>query len=323
MTFVTRQLPDQLNLPAKILKTLPTMYDLPSEYPDEPGLPDEFHDLQPQLLSRTLYLQDYAVSNRFTGTDLNVYYDLNHTGWHKRPDWFLAVDVPRIYDESQQPRSSYVVWQEQQAPAVIVEFLSLNTERQDLGRFYGEADKIVDEKMLKNNPASVPKLLTEEERANKQTPPDKFTVYEQYLKVPHYIVYSRYTKRLRYFRHNGLRYEEQPVQNDQTPAIWLSDLKIGLGLWDDYFEELPGPWLRWCDISGNWLLTDTEKAREEEQAAQQAVRQAQLEARQAQLEAQQAQVEAQQAQVEAQQAQAEKDKLAQKLKELGIDPNDL
>ena len=27
--------------PAK--ETLPTMYDLPSEFPEEPGLPDEFH----------------------------------------------------------------------------------------------------------------------------------------------------------------------------------------------------------------------------------------------------------------------------------------
>lgn len=309
MTPATRQLPDQLNLPAETLKRLPTMYDLPSEYPDEPGLPDEFHDLQPQLLSRTLQLRDYATNNRFTGTDLNVYYDLNHTGWHKRPDWFLSVDVPRIYDESQQPRSSYVVWQEQQAPTVVVEFLSLNTERQDLGRFYGEADKIIDEEMRKNNPASVPKLLTDEERASKKTPPDKFTVYEQYLKVAHYRVYSRYTKRLRYFKHNGSCYEEQPVQKDQVPAIWLSNLKIGLGLWDDYFEELPGPWLRWCDADGNWFLTDTEQERLEKEAAQQAAQQAQ--------QAQQA------AQLETQQVQAENEKLARKLKELGIDPKDL
>ncbi|NES73756.1 MAG: Uma2 family endonuclease, partial [Okeania sp. SIO2D1] len=28
-------------LPAK--ETLPTMYDLPSENPEEPGLPDQFH----------------------------------------------------------------------------------------------------------------------------------------------------------------------------------------------------------------------------------------------------------------------------------------
>jgi len=30
-------------------QTLPTMYDLPSEDPEEPGLPDEFHLLQPEL----------------------------------------------------------------------------------------------------------------------------------------------------------------------------------------------------------------------------------------------------------------------------------
>jgi hypothetical protein len=42
-------------------QALPTMYDLPSENPEEPGLPDvragatkdEFHNLQPQLLSAT------------------------------------------------------------------------------------------------------------------------------------------------------------------------------------------------------------------------------------------------------------------------------
>jgi Uma2 family endonuclease len=37
---------------------LPTMYDLPSQDPEEPGLPDEFHDLQPQLLSATLRLTE-------------------------------------------------------------------------------------------------------------------------------------------------------------------------------------------------------------------------------------------------------------------------
>lgn len=39
---------------------LPTMYDLPSEDPEEPGLPDIFHGLQPQLLDETLYLPQYA-----------------------------------------------------------------------------------------------------------------------------------------------------------------------------------------------------------------------------------------------------------------------
>ena len=70
------------------------MYDLPSEFPEEPGLPDEYHDLQPQLLSRTLRLAAYSREDWFTASDLNVYYDVQHPLWHKRPDWFLAVNVP-------------------------------------------------------------------------------------------------------------------------------------------------------------------------------------------------------------------------------------
>lgn len=294
MTSATRQFTDQLNLSAVTLKSLPTMYDLPSEYPDEPGLPDEFHCFQPQLLSRTLRLRDYAADNHCTGSDICVYYDLNHTGWHKCPDWFLAVNVPRVYDGNDL-RASYVVWQEQQVPTVIVEFLSLNTERQDLGRFYSKADKIVDDEMVRQNPAGIPELLTDEERASKQTPPDKFTVYEQYLKTRHYLVYSRYTCKLRYFKHNGSRYEEQAVRMDQSPAVWLDDLNIGLTLWDDYFEGLPGPWLRWCDQAGNLILTDTE----------------------------QAQSGIAKAQASAAQAQADAARLAAKLRELGIDPNDV
>jgi hypothetical protein len=40
----------QTDPPRPPQEVLPTMYDLPSEDPEEPGLPDEFHDLQPQLL---------------------------------------------------------------------------------------------------------------------------------------------------------------------------------------------------------------------------------------------------------------------------------
>jgi hypothetical protein len=49
-------------------QTLPTMYDLPSESAEDPGLPDVgaspskdvFHDLQPQLLSATFRPLNYA-----------------------------------------------------------------------------------------------------------------------------------------------------------------------------------------------------------------------------------------------------------------------
>jgi hypothetical protein len=48
---------------------LPTMYDLPSEDPEEPGLPDEYHDLQLQLLSRSLSIAQYTRSQLLTALE--------------------------------------------------------------------------------------------------------------------------------------------------------------------------------------------------------------------------------------------------------------
>jgi Uma2 family endonuclease len=78
---------------------LPTMSDLPREDPEEPGLPDEFHDVQPHLLRLTCRPRRYWPKRLFTGTDMNVYYDLKHPRWYKKPDWFVAVDVPRLYEQ--------------------------------------------------------------------------------------------------------------------------------------------------------------------------------------------------------------------------------
>lgn len=257
-------------------ETLPTMYDLPSEYPEEPGLPDEFHDLQPQLLSRTLRLTQYAPDNYFTGTDINVYYDARHPTWHKRPDWFLAVDVPRLY-KGQELRNSYVVWQESVNPLVVVEFLSPGTEAEDLGPFYNQS------------------------KITETIPPRKWWVYEQILRVPYYIVFSRYTGILRFFRLVGARYEEQPVDNQSPdqPQLWIPELELGLGVWQGAFDGIDHRWLRWCDRSGNWLLTDTELA-----------------AQQADVEAQRAESEAQRAESEAQRADAAEAKLQQVIKNL-------
>ncbi len=282
MTFLANRRLPQADPPRPAHETLPTMYDLPSEFPEEPGLPDEFHDLQPQLLSRTLSLTNYSNSERFTGSDINLYYDVHHRLWHKRPDWFFAVNVPRVYqsEEGEEARRSYVVWQEGKSPSVVVEFISPRTEKEDLGRFYEEADRIPEARSEDDEQSS-------ESIVDRSSPPSKLKVYEEYLSVPHYIVYSRYTRRLRYFKLIGGRYEEQPVQAG-SPKIWLSELEIGLGLWDDYFDGLPGPWLRWCDAQGDWFLTDIERER-----------------------------------LAKEEAQSRAQKLAEKLKELGVDPDSL
>ncbi len=89
-------------------ETLPTMYDLPSEEPEEPGLPDEFHLYQPQLLRETFQPATYSPDRIFVGSDLNLYYNLLNTSWYKRPDWFAVPGAPRLY-EDHDLRLSYVV----------------------------------------------------------------------------------------------------------------------------------------------------------------------------------------------------------------------
>jgi Uma2 family endonuclease len=244
------------------------MYDLPSENPEEPGLPDEFHDLQPQLLSRTLRLSGYTRENCFTASDLNLYYDVNHPLWYKRPDWFLAVDVPRLYD-GKDLRRSYVIWQEGKSPYVAIEFLSPGTEVEDLGRFYNETSRVANAESATR--AGNPRKNTLEPTATK--PPTKLEVYERYLRIPHYLVYSRYTQCLRYFKLNGGHYQEQSLSPENAIA-WLADLEVGLGVWEGVFEDVPGYWLRWCDHSGNWFLTDTEQARMAREQAEAQVLQA-------------------------------------------------
>ena len=84
-------------------------------------------------------------------------------------------------------------------------------------------------------------------------------MYETYLRVPHYLVYSRYTQRLRYFKLEGGQYQQMRL--NEAPLIWLTELEIGLGIWQGEFEGVSVAWLRWCDRDGNWLLTDTEQER--------------------------------------------------------------
>ncbi len=239
----------QTDPPQSAKQTLPTMYDLPSENPEEPGLPDEFHALQPQLLSRTLRLPSYQPSRLFVGSDLNLYYDVRHPLWHKRPDWFLVLDVPRLYEETEL-RSSYVVWQEGVNPFLVVELLSPGTEKEDLGEWASVGDTAT-------TPAADISLINRQ--PNPETPPGKWDVYERILRVPYYVVFSRYTNSLRGFKLDGGRYREQTI-NAEKPQLWIPEINLGLAVWAGEYEGINRRWLRWYDAEGNWVPTDVELA---------------------------------------------------------------
>jgi Uma2 family endonuclease len=209
----------------------PTMYDLSSEDPEEPGLPDEFHDFQPQLLSATFRLADVAADRIFTAADLNLYYDLTHPRWYKRPDWFAVVGVPRFRDDDDL-RLSYVTWQEQVNPYLVVELLSPGTADEDLG--------IV-------------------QSTNPNAPPSKWQVYEQILRIPYYVVFNRYTGALQAFRLTEFGYAPIPITDGR---FTIPELNIGLGRWHGEFQDCRRQWIRFFDAAGQWILTPVERERE-------------------------------------------------------------
>ena len=238
----------QTDPPQSPRETLPTMYDLPSENPEEPGLPDEFHGLQAQFLSLIFRPPNYSASQVFCAGDMNLYYDVQHPQWYKRPDWFGVVGVSRLYDEVDM-RLSYVVWQEGVNPFVIVELLSPGTEKEDLGKNNEEKPSSESEDLTGNGQVI--------EHKSTRKPPRKWEVYEQILRIPYYIVFSRYTNRLRVFKLEGGSYQELELQESR---LWIPELELGLGLWQGEYQGIERLWLRWYDVQGNWIPTEAEQA---------------------------------------------------------------
>ncbi len=213
------------------VKPWPTMYDLPSDNPEDPGLPDTFHDQQPQLLKDTFQPPTYTSDHFFVAADLNLYYDRQHEHWYKRPDWFAVVGISPFY-QGRDLRNSYVVWDEPALPLLMVELLSPGTQNEDLGRT-----------------TSLP-----------HGPPTKWEVYEKILQIPYYVVYSRYTNEVQFFKLTPTGYVKQP---SSTQTLWVPEVQLELGLWDGKYDGLERQWLRWRDVNGQWLPTLAERAEQE------------------------------------------------------------
>ena len=101
--------------------------------------------------------------------------------------------------------------------------------------------------------------------------------------------------------------------------FFLSQIGLGLTIWHGIFEGLEYDWLRWCDASGNILLTGNELAQQAQQRAEQQKQRAEQEKQRAQQAQQQAEQEKQRAEQEKQRA----DRLLEILRERGINPDEV
>ncbi len=186
--------------------------------------------------------------------------------WYKRPDWFGVVGVPKLY-QGRDLRLSYVTWQERANPFVVVELLSPGTEDEDLGKTQSEPNK----------------------------PPTKWFVYERILRVPYYVVFSRYTNELQGFHLVGGHYESMNLTNGRLP---IPELSLSLGLWQGSFQEIERLWLRWFTLEGELIPVPTEEAIAAKQEATQAKQEADL-------------------------AKTKVEQLAERLRQLGVNPDEL
>jgi Uma2 family endonuclease len=122
----------------------------------------------------------------------------------------------------------------------------------------------------------------------RSTPPyGKFHFYERILQVPTYITYDPYYRSLEVRYLQDGRYVLHPA-NDQG-RVWIPQLELYLGIWSGGRLQQTMNWLRWWDNSGNLLLWSSEEAIQERQRADQEHQRA--------------------------------ERLAAKLRELGIDPD--
>lgn len=137
---------------------------------------------------------------------------------------------------------------------------------------------------------------------------EKMTIYQR-MRINYYVVYDPE----KYLGDEILRvYELHRGMYIQKSDNFLEQLQVGLTFWSGEFENVNNSWLRWTDLQGHLLLTGKEMANQEMHRAYQAENRAD-----------QAEHRADQAENRADQAERKAQILAEKLRELGINPDDL
>ncbi|MDF5709429.1 MAG: Uma2 family endonuclease [Nostoc sp. S4] len=150
-----------------------------------------------------------------------------------------------------------------------------------------------------------------EEERDKTPYKGKFWIYENIIRPPYYGIYEVKKALVEVYQLVANHYEKMlPNTRGHYPIVPMG---VELGIWQGNFvldRELP--WLRWWDEQGNLLLTGDERAEAERQRAE--------------AECQRAEAERQRAETERQRLETleqENQRLRERLRALGIDPDAL
>ncbi|PAX59734.1 Uma2 family endonuclease [Brunnivagina elsteri] len=98
-------------------------------------------------------------------------------------------------------------------------------------------------------------------------PPGKWFFYEQVLKVPNYAIFEPSHGTLEVYKLDNLgNYELQTP--DANNRYSITQMNLFLGIWEGIRENRDGFWLRWWDETGELLLWGSEAATQERQRAE-------------------------------------------------------
>ncbi len=232
------------------------------------------------------------------GSDSLIYFWLTEprTRGARAPDWFLVVGVePMLEGEC---RRSYVLWNELISPLIVIEYVS--------------------------GDGSEERSRTERE--------GKFWIYEKAIKATYYAIHDGFRGTLELYRNDGNVF--QAVQANGRGRFPIPELGVELGLWQGTVEGIAGWYVRpWDGGTGEMLPSyedDRARVGEAERAADdmrreladeaEQTRQARLAEEEARRQADEARRAEEESRRQADEARQKAERLAERLRQLGIDP---
>jgi Uma2 family endonuclease len=221
--------------------------------------------------------------------------------WANRMDWLFGIDMA-IYHHPELP------------PIVPDGFLSLG-----VSRFYDEELRpsyvLWDELVV---PSLVLEVVSTKYRQEYTT---KLHNYAN-MGVLYYVVYN--SKRRRKPKLEIYKLVNGSYQLQINNPLWMPEIGLGIGYERGDYGGVTRDWLYWYNENNQRYPTPSEWVKLEQQQTLREIakaRQAQAESKQDRIQAQQAKAESEQAKAESEQARDRAEKLAAKLRTLGIDPD--
>jgi Uma2 family endonuclease len=102
--------------------------------------------------------------------------------------------------------------------------------------------------------------------SNPEAKAGKFWVYEQAIRIPFYAIYEVQKASVEVYELVAQRYELlRPNDRGHYP---IASIGVELGIWQGQVDNQTLPWLRWWDSNGDLLLSGEERAEVEKQRAE-------------------------------------------------------